>query len=275
MSSEPDFSRTAVLRHFHVGDSLEWDGLRPRGGYWRIGRPLLNGLLFAVSLPAVLLIALPFGLCYGLYLGGWRKALFAQERVGQHGKPFILYKFRTMRDAEGGVFESWRAGDPGRVTRVGGFLRRSHLDELPQMINVLRGEMTFIGPRPEMFATHRFALDHIPEFSQRLALRPGITGLAQVVVGYVGPDPDAYRAKFEADEEYRLHFGFGQDIHVLVRTAVRVLRLRGWTARAKPGRSSTQEYVESCPEVEIVPPPPIRRERSGHGPVKPRKKARS
>jgi lipopolysaccharide/colanic/teichoic acid biosynthesis glycosyltransferase len=275
MSSEPEFSRTAVLRPFHGGGSLEWDGLRPRGGYWRIGRPLLNGLLFAVSLPAVLLIALPFGLCYGLYLGGWRKVLFAQERVGQHGKPFILYKFRTMRDAEGGAFESWRTGDLGRVTRVGGFLRRSHLDELPQIINVLRGEMTFIGPRPEMFATHRFALDHISEFSQRLALRPGITGLAQVVVGYVGPDPEEYRAKFEQDEEYRLHFGFGQDLFVLVHTAVRVLQLRGWTARTKSGRPFTQEYAEPCPEAEIVPPPPIPRERSGHGSVKPRKKVRS
>lgn len=264
MSSETEFSQTPPLRPSYVGDSLEWDGLQPRGGYWRIGRPLLNGLLFAVSVPAVLLVALPFGLCYGLYLGGWRRVLFAQERVGQHGKPFTLYKFRTMRDADEGVFESWKTGDLGRVTRVGGFLRRSHLDELPQLINVFRGDMTFIGPRPEMIETHRFALDHVTEFAQRLALRPGVTGLAQVELGYAGPDPGEYRSKFEKDEEYRLRFGFRQDVSILVRTALSVLRLQGWVATPQAKRPSTAEYTELRSEVEIVPARPLRKGVSGH-----------
>ena len=261
MILEPRFSQISPLRTFHVGASLEWDGLRPRGSYWRLGRPLLHGLLLAVSLPVVLLIALPFGFCYGLYLGGWRKVLFAQERVGQYGKPFTLYKFRTMRDADVGVFESWKTGDLGRVTRVGGFLRRSHLDELPQIINVLRGEMVFIGPRPEMIETHRFALDHVPEFGQRLALRPGITGLAQVVLGYAGPDPGEYRSKFEQDEEYRLRLGLGLDLSILVRTTLRILRLQGWAATAQiEGRPPT----EFSSEVELVPQRPLRKRVSGH-----------
>ena len=271
MSSEPEFAQTSILRPFCVGEALEWERLQPRGAYWRIGRHLLNGLLLTASLPAVLLIALPFGVCYGLYLGGWRRALFAQERVGQYGRPFILYKFRTMRDPDGGIFESWKAGDKGRVTRVGRFLRRSHLDELPQIINVLRGEMTFIGPRPEMFDTHRFALDHIPEFGQRLALRPGITGLAQVVMGYAGPDPAAYRAKFEQDDVYRQHFGFRQDVYVLVRTLARVLLFRGWAASANSGRQPSMEYPEPCPEVEIVPQRPLPQQSLGHDPARPQK----
>ncbi|HIF42440.1 MAG TPA: sugar transferase [Planctomycetes bacterium] len=268
MSSEPELSKALLLRPFHVGGALDWDGLQPRGAYWRIGRHLLNGLLLAVSLPAVLLIALPFGFCYGLHLGGWRKVLFAQERVGQFGKPFTLYKFRTMRDSDAGAFESWKVGDSGRVTPVGAFLRRSHLDELPQIINILRGEMTFVGPRPEMFDTHRFALDHVPEFAQRLALRPGITGLAQVVAGYAGPDPAAYRAKFEQDEKYRLHFGFGPDLYVLLRTVARVLLFRGWTASVGSGSQANKECLDPSPgieDVQIIPQRPPLQELPSHG----------
>ena len=275
MILEPRFSQISPLRTFHVGASLEWDGLRPRGSYWRLGRPLLNGLLLAISLPVVLLIALPFGFCYGLYLGGWRKVLFTQERVGQYGKPFTLYKFRTMRDADVGVFESWKTGDLGRVTRVGGFLRRSHLDELPQIINVLRGEMAFIGPRPEMIETHRFALDHVPEFGQRLALRPGITGLAQVVLGYAGPDPGEYRSKFEQDEEYRLRLGLGLDLSILVRTTLRILRLQGWAATAQIEGRPPREYAELGSEVELVPQRPLNQGEAGHAVVQLQETAKS
>ena len=230
----------------------DWDALRPRGLYWLLGRPLLNGVLLVVSLPVVALLVVPIALCVALSAGGVGKVLFIQERVGRRGRRFRLYKFRTMRDTHRDLFSSWSEGDRGRTTRLGSLLRRSHLDELPQILNILRGEMTFIGPRPEMLETHRFALAHIPDFERRLSLRPGITGLAQVTVGYTGHDPDAYRAKFQADEEYRLSVGRIQDVRVLWRTAGSNLRLQGGGDGAR-GPAQERES-DSLADLVLVPP---------------------
>ena len=111
-------------------------------------------------------------------------AIYAQNRVGCDGKVFKLYKFRSMRvDAEALGAQWATEGDP-RVTSFGRFLRKSRLDEIPQFWNVLKGDMSLIGPRPERPAFHEEFCKRIDGWEQRLAVRPGITGLAQVRGGY-------------------------------------------------------------------------------------------
>jgi len=112
-------------------------------------------------------------------------AFFRQIRVGEGGKLFQIIKLRTMRiDAEAVSGPVWARRRDSRITRLGSFLRRSHIDEFPQLINVLRGEMSLIGPRPERpFFVNRFRHE-IPNYGLRLAVKPGITGLAQVRYKY-------------------------------------------------------------------------------------------
>jgi len=133
-------------------------------------------------------------------------------------------KFRTMVDGAG--------DDRERVTRFGRFLRNTHLDELPQFWNVLRGDMCLVGPRPEMLATERWAAEHCPEFAERLVLRPGLTGLAQVTQGYTREgDVRAYREKVAWNLRYRERLSLTGDCAILMRTALWMLRGRGWRAR--------------------------------------------
>lgn len=111
--------------------------------------------------------------------------LYAQERVGRFGEPFTMYKFRTMQvDAEA-QGPTWAAGDEDpRMTRVGAVLRRTHLDELPQLLNVLKDEMSLVGPRPERPCFVEQLDREIPCYEDRLLLKPGVTGLAQVHYRY-------------------------------------------------------------------------------------------
>jgi len=107
-------------------------------------------------------------------------AVFRQRRGGLNGKPFTIYKFRTMRALEDGdVIEQAKRADP-RITPFGAILRRTSMDELPQLVNVLLGDMSLVGPRPHALAHDRFYEQLIPNYSGRLRTRPGLTGLAQV-----------------------------------------------------------------------------------------------
>ena len=111
-------------------------------------------------------------------------ALFMQERLGKNGKPFIMVKFRSMRmDAEVNG-PQWAQKNDNRCTKVGRFLRKSRVDELPQLVNILMGEMSFVGPRPERACFYDEFETYIPHFRQRLLVQPGLTGLAQVNGGY-------------------------------------------------------------------------------------------
>lgn len=111
-------------------------------------------------------------------------AIFRQDRLGKDGKPFVIYKFRTMIiDAEKHGPQWAKENDP-RCTKIGAFLRKSRIDELPQLLNVIKGEMSLVGPRPEREYFYDEFEKYIVGFRHRLAVRPGITGLAQVNGGY-------------------------------------------------------------------------------------------
>jgi exopolysaccharide biosynthesis polyprenyl glycosylphosphotransferase len=169
--------------------------------------------LLALTLPTLLLAAL------AIKLDSEGPVFYRQERVGRGGKPVHVYKFRTMRvDAELASGPQWASVQDPRVTRIGGFLRRMRIDELPQILNVLKGEMSLVGPRPERphFVTTLGA--QIPFYAERHAMRPGITGWAQVNYPYGASIEDA-RAKLSYDLYYIKNFSFVFDLLILLSTA--------------------------------------------------------
>lgn len=152
---------------------------------------------------------------------------YRQVRVGRNGRPFTIVKFRTMRpDAEQATGAVWTAPDDPRVTAVGRVLRRTRLDELPQFYNVLRGEMSLIGPRPERPEFVDTLAAQIPFYRARHVVRPGVTGWAQVRFRYGSCAGDA-RIKLEYDLYYVRHAGFYLDALIVLKTAAMMVRLRG------------------------------------------------
>lgn len=111
-------------------------------------------------------------------------AIFRQGRLGKDGRPFVIYKYRTMREDAEKNGPQWAESHDTRCTKLGHILRRGHIDELPQLINVLKGEMSLVGPRPERECFYRQFETYIHGFSQRLQVTPGITGWAQINGGY-------------------------------------------------------------------------------------------
>lgn len=153
--------------------------------------------------------------------------LYRQERLGRHGKPFSVYKFRSMRaDAEQDGEARWAAQDDQRITRVGGFLRRTRLDELPQILNVVRGEMSLVGPRPERPEFIAQLQQRIPFYRTRLAAKPGLTGWAQINYGYGSSAADAL-VKLQYDLYYLKHQSAWFDLLILARTIAVVLKMQG------------------------------------------------
>lgn len=150
--------------------------------------------------------------------------LFRQERMGYRGKVFTVYKFRSMRvepAGEGGREHAMTRPGDGRITRVGRFLRHSRLDELPQALNILRGEMSWIGPRPEALALSNWYEGELPFYRYRHIVRPGITGWAQVNQGHVTEVGDVLE-KLHYDFYYIKNFSPWLDLVILLRT-VRVM----------------------------------------------------
>jgi lipopolysaccharide/colanic/teichoic acid biosynthesis glycosyltransferase len=144
------------------------------------------------------------------------RAIFTQVRIGEGGRPFRLHKLRTMqRDA--GASAQWACADDPRTTRVGGFLRRTHLDELPQLVNVLRGEMSLVGPRPEQPEFVDRLERMLPFYQRRHLLRPGITGWAQIRCGYAGSDIGS-AWKLCHDLYYAKHRSTAVDLLILCET---------------------------------------------------------
>jgi len=153
--------------------------------------------------------------------------LFSQVRVGSREKPFKLYKFRTMgRDAEKASGAVWAEKNDPRVTRVGAFLRNSRIDEIPQLYNVLKGDMSFIGPRPERPEFVENLKKIIPYYSKRHFIKPGVTGWAQVKYPYGASVHDAVE-KLRYDLYYIKHFSIVLDLLIFFETIKVVVFGRG------------------------------------------------
>lgn len=184
-----------------------------------------RALSLAASLAGLILGAPLLGLIAAwVRLDSTGPALFRQKRVGRDGKPFTLYKFRTMHvDADP---EAPAQADDERITRAGRFLRRTRLDELPQLYNILRGDMDFIGPRPFTPGMERELAEQIPLYTQRWNVRPGITGWAQVHNGYCATLEDNIE-KLGYDLFYIRHMSVGLDLLILFRTTKILLLGRG------------------------------------------------
>ena len=152
-----------------------------------------------------------------------KPVLFRQVRLGERGKKFQMYKFRTMipsGEADGKA--RWAAELDPRVTRVGRFLRRTRLDELPQLWNVIRGEMSMVGPRPERPEFLRALEESVPFWNRRLLVKPGVTGWAQVRGGYAA-DHDSTFQKLSYDLWYVRHRTLLLDLVICAKTLVTVV----------------------------------------------------
>ena len=153
--------------------------------------------------------------------------LYRQKRVGLGGKIFYCYKFRTMRqDAEADTGATWALDNDPRITKVGKFLRMSRLDEIPQLWCVLRGDMSFVGPRPERPEFVEMLSKEIPFYGVRNAVRPGITGWAQVRYKYGNTLADA-KEKLQYDLYYIKNMSLGLDLLIMFQTIKIVLLGRG------------------------------------------------
>lgn len=185
---------------------------RDRGLYPLFKRAWEVGLVLLLS-PLALLVG--FLVALAVYLDLGRPVLFAQERVGLGGRVFRVYKFRTMR---GLPREGLYAGsEADRITPLGRFLRRFRLDELPQLWNVLRGDMSLVGPRPEQKVLVDAYSQEMPLYALRHVVRPGLTGWAQVHHGYAEGKDGAWE-KLSYDLYYLKHFSLWLDLRILVRT---------------------------------------------------------
>jgi sugar transferase (PEP-CTERM system associated) len=217
-----------------LSGKLPLDGLNPstliftEGFRMNATQQILRRLLsLAVSFLA-LVICLPFIplIILAVRLSSPGPVFFSQTRVGQRGRPFTAYKFRTMRqdaEANGAV---WASKDDPRVTPIGGFMRKTRLDEIPQLWNVLRGDMAFVGPRPERPEFVQWLSKDIPFYDLRHMIRPGITGWAQVRYQY-GASLEETKRKLEYDLYYVKHQSIGLDLLIMFETIKTIIRRRG------------------------------------------------
>jgi putative colanic acid biosysnthesis UDP-glucose lipid carrier transferase len=189
----------------------------------RVQRSVLKRLLDVLGAGSGLMFLAPFliFLAVLIRLESRGPALFRQRRTGYCGAIFKIYKFRTMRVAEDGdtIRQAQRFDD--RTTALGAFLRRSSIDELPQLINVVKGDMSLVGPRPHALAHDEYYGEIVPGYRDRFLVRPGITGLAQVL-GYRGPTPEVamMAARVDKDLQYIRRWSIGFDVEILLRTVV-------------------------------------------------------
>jgi sugar transferase (PEP-CTERM system associated) len=214
---------------------IEVEGLHPSSmifgkGFEAEGSQLLLRRVVSFSVAATaLLILLPFIplISLAVKLSSPGPVLFQQTRVGRGGEVFTLFKFRTMhQDAEAGTGAVWAQKDDPRVTRIGRFLRMARLDEIPQLWNVLKGDMGFVGPRPERPEFVQWLDEKIPYYNLRHIIRPGVTGWAQVRYQY-GATLEETLQKLEYDLYYIKHMSVALDLLIIFETLKTILLRRG------------------------------------------------
>ncbi|MGH9677771.1 MAG: sugar transferase [Candidatus Acidiferrum sp.] len=239
LSSETSFATARPRR--------EWTGtgrlavVRPPNRWYLRGKAVaeyfLAALLSVMSLPIIAICAL------AVKLTSPGPAFYSQTRVGKGGRLFAIRKIRTMvHNCESLTGPRWcLPGDP-RITKVGWFLRISHLDELPQLFNVLRGEMALIGPRPERPEFVPQLERALPAFRQRLMILPGVTGLAQVRLP-ADTDIDSVRRKLAHDLWYIERMSAWLDLRVLMATALYAIGMR--RSAGIPGSSAIERSMQS------------------------------
>lgn len=171
---------------------------------------LLSAILIIITLPVIIIA------CIAIYLELRANPIYTQKRVGLNGYVFKIYKLRSMYiDAEKDG-PKWANENDERITKVGKFIRTTRIDELPQLFNILIGDMSFIGPRPERPEFIKEFLKDIPDFNDRLLVKPGITGWAQVNGGYLLTPKE----KLIYDKYYIKHKGFKLDLLILLKTII-------------------------------------------------------
>lgn len=183
---------------------------------------VLDILAVLIALPLLAPLMLLIALAIRLETAG--PVLFRQRRGGRDGRPFHILKFRTLNVIEDGTIIPQICRSDCRTTLVGGFLRRTSLDELPQLINVLRGEMSIVGPRPHALAHDEYYERELPGYRRRFAVRPGITGWAQVN-GARGPTPELadMQRRVDLDVWYIENQSLRLDLRIIVKTVVGTL----------------------------------------------------
>jgi sugar transferase (PEP-CTERM system associated) len=213
---------------------IQLDGLRPSSFLYSEGfriRPSQQFTRQVVSLCAAatgLLLFMPFFpfVAAAVKLTSKGPLFFRQTRVGMGGNSFQVVKFRTMfTDAES-AGAKWATKNDPRVTKIGGFLRKTRIDEVPQLWNVLRGDMGFVGPRPERPEFTQWLAEELPFYYMRTLIRPGLTGWAQVRYGY-GATLAETKEKLEYDLYYIKHMSLGLDLLIMFETIKTIIRRRG------------------------------------------------
>ncbi|MBA3942957.1 MAG: sugar transferase [Herpetosiphonaceae bacterium] len=196
--------------------------------YHRFGKRLLDVVVSAIGLVVLAPVMGVIALLMKRYLGA--PVLFRQQRPGLHGQPFTLLKFRSMTDIRN--LDGSLRTDAERLTGFGQFLRGSSLDELPELINVLRGEMSLVGPRPLLV---QYLEHYTPEQMRRHDVKPGITGWAQIS----GRNALAWKRKFELDVWYVDHQSLRLDLRILGLTIRQVLKREGIS---QPGHATMERF---------------------------------
>lgn len=181
---------------------------------------IVSVLLLLVTLPLLSLASLL------IWMEDQGPVLFVQDRSGLMGRTFRLYKLRTMRPADPEAPASWTVRGDNRITRIGWVLRRVRLDELPQLLNVLRGDMSLIGPRPERPELEQTLEARIPHYRKRHWMPPGLSGWAQVCAPYAASVEEA-ELKLSYDLYYLRHWGIALDLLILLKTIKTVLKAGG------------------------------------------------
>jgi lipopolysaccharide/colanic/teichoic acid biosynthesis glycosyltransferase len=194
---------------------------RLKEGAGRLGRAKLKRFVDIVGALFGLLLLSPFLIAIAILikLESTGPVFFRQRRTGYDGAAFFIYKFRTMAVSEDGPIVVQAVRNDCRITRLGGFLRRTSIDELPNLINVLHGEMSLVGPRPHAVPHDRYWSMLVPEYEGRFMVKPGLTGLAQVS-GYRGgiPNVESLAARLSHDLDYIRNWSLRLDLEIILRT---------------------------------------------------------